>query len=361
MARKLKWDKVLFVATLLLVAGSIVMVYSAAAAYGPALFLTKQAMWAALGLVALLLAMRIDYHEYTRPAVIWSLLGFTALALVAVLFRAQVGGSRRWFGIGPIGIQPSEFAKLVTVVFVAAVLERRMKRIDEPIFALTPVGIVVGMFAALILLEPDFGSATALAAIAVVMVFAAGLSYRYLAGFALCALPLVASVLWLSPYRRKRVLAFLDPWQSPLGDGFQVIQSFIAVGTGGVSGKGLSQGVQKLKGYLPAPHTDFIYSVIAEELGLIGATVVLACFCVIAWRGLMIARRAPDSVGALLAVGLTTMVAVQAFINISVVLGLLPTKGIALPFVSAGGSSLLVNMLGVGILLNVSQQASASQ
>jgi len=361
MARKLKWDKVLFIATLLLVAGSIVMVYSAAAAHGPALFLTKQAMWAALGLVALLLAMRIDYHEYTRPAVIWSLLGLTALALVAVLFRTQVGGSRRWFGIGPIGIQPSEFAKLVTVVFVAAVLERRMKRIDEPIFALTPVGIVVGMFAALILLEPDFGSATALAAIAVVMVFAAGLAYRYLAGFALCALPLVASVLWLSPYRRKRVLAFLDPWQSPLGDGFQVIQSFIAVGTGGVSGKGLSQGVQKLKGYLPAPHTDFIYSVIAEELGLIGATVVLACFCVIAWRGLMIARRAPDSVGALLAVGLTTMVAVQAFINISVVLGLLPTKGIALPFVSAGGSSLLVNMVGVGILLNVSQQASASQ
>lgn len=360
MARKLKSDKVLFIATLLLVAGSVVMVYSAAAAYGPSHFLTKQAMWAALGLVGLLLCMRLDYHACTKPALIWTLLGLITLALIVVLFRAQVGGSRRWFGIGPIGIQPSEFAKLVTIIFVAAVLERRLQRIDEPVYALMPIGIVVGVFAALILLEPDAGSAMALTLIAVVMVFAAGLAYRYLVGFALCALPLAASVLWLSPYRRRRLLAFWDPWQSPLGDGFQVIQSLIAVGTGGVSGRGLSQGVQKLKGYLPAPHTDFIYSVIAEELGLIGATVVLVCFCVIAWRGLRIAGRAPDSVGALLAVGLTTMVAVQAFINISIVLGLLPTKGIALPFMSAGGSSLLVNMLGMGILLNVSQQASAS-
>jgi cell division protein FtsW len=161
-----------------------------------------------------------------------------------------------------------------------------------------------------------------------------------------------------SGYRRRRVLTFLDPWQDPLGDGYQIIQSLIAVGTGGLSGRGLMNGVQKLF-YLPEPHTDFIYSVIAEELGLIGATAVLACFCVITWRGLRVALRAPDGFGTFLALGLTTMVAVQAFLNISVALGLLPTKGIPLPFVSSGGSSLLINLIGMGILLNVSQHASA--
>ena len=158
-------------------------------------------------------------------------------------------------------------------------------------------------------------------------------------------------------YRRRRLLTFLNPWEDPLGDGFQIIQSLIAVGTGGVTGSGLMNGVQKLF-YLPEPHTDFIYSVIAEELGLIGATLVLVCFCVITWRGLRVALRAPDSFGAFLALGLTTMVAVQAFVNMSVVLGLMPTKGIPLPFVSAGGSSLLINLVGMGVLLNVSQHAS---
>ena len=169
--------------------------------------------------------------------------------------------------------------------------------------------------------------------------------------------PSIAMLVMGSAYRRRRVLTFLNPWDDPLGDGFQIIQSLIAVGTGGVAGRGLMNGVQKLF-YLPEPHTDFIYAVISEELGLIGATLVLVCFCVIAWRGLRIALRAPDSFGALLAIGLTTMVAVQAFVNMSVVLGLMPTKGIPLPFVSAGGSSLIINLLGMGVLLNVSQHAS---
>ncbi len=220
-----------------------------------------------------------------------------------------------------------------------------------------PVAILVGALVGLILLEPDFGTAMSLALVALVMVFAAGLHYRYLIGAALAALPMVAVLALGASYRRRRLLAFLNPWEDPLGDGFQIIQSLIAVGTGGLWGKGLMNGVQKLF-FLPEPHTDFIYSVISEELGLVGATAVVLCFSVIAWRGLRVASRAPDRFGAFLALGLTAMVAIQAFVNISVVLGLLPTKGIPLPFVSNGGSSLLINLLGMGILLNVSQHAS---
>jgi cell division protein FtsW len=232
-----------------------------------------------------------------------------------------------------------------------------MHRINEVAYAVLPIGIVTALLVGLILLEPDFGTAMSLALIAAVMVFSAGLHYTYIAGAALAALPLIAYLALGAAYRRRRIFAFLDPWADPLGDGFQVIQSLIAVGTGGISGRGLMKGVQKLF-YLPEPHTDFIYAVISEELGLIGATLVLVCFCVITWRGLRVALHAPDTFGAFLAIGLTTMVAVQAFVNMSVVLGLMPTKGIPLPFVSAGGSSLLINLLGMGVLLNVSQHAT---
>jgi cell division protein FtsW len=233
-----------------------------------------------------------------------------------------------------------------------------MDRINEPGYSLIPIGLVVISLVGLILLEPDFGTSMSLVAIAAVMVFAAGLNYTYIVGAVLCALPAIAFLVMGTSYRRQRVLTFLDPWSDPLGAGFQVIQSLIAVGTGGMWGKGLMNGVQKLF-FLPEPHTDFIYSVISEELGLVGATAVLLCFCVITWRGLRVSIRAPDRFGAFLALGLTTMVAIQAFVNVSVVLGLMPTKGIPLPFVSAGGSSLLINLLGMGVLLNVSQHASS--
>jgi cell division protein FtsW len=363
MARKLKSDKVLFIATILLVGLSVVMVYSASAPmalqrYGKASrFLVTQSMWALLGIALLSVIMRIDYRNYREPAFIWTCLGFVALALVAVFFSVPVNGARRWFGVGGIGVQPSELSKLVAIFFIAALLERRMHRFDDVGYALLPIGIVVIGLVALILPEPDFGTAMSLLLIAAVMVFAAGLNYRYLIGVALAALPVLYILVMGSAYRRRRTLAFLNPWQDPLGDGFQIIQSLIAVGTGGVWGKGVMNGVQKLF-YLPEPHTDFIYSVIAEELGLLGATAVVACFCVITWRGLRVTLRAPDSFGAFLALGLTTMVAVQALVNISVVLGLMPTKGIPLPFVSAGGSSLLINLVGMGILLNVSQHAT---
>jgi cell division protein FtsW len=363
MARKLKSDKLLFLATLLLVCTGVVMVYSASAVMAmerhdqPYYFLVKQLAWAVMGLALLPIVMRIDYRNYREPAVIWTVLAVVGVTLVAVLFAPRVNGANRWLNLGPLGIQPSELAKLGVILFMAALLERRMDRIDELGYALMPMAVVLGAIVGLVILEPDLGTAVCIVMIAAMMVFAAGISYRYIAGLLLVGLPTVYVLVMSSAYRRRRVRAFLDPWADPLGDGWQMIQSMIAVGTGGIFGRGLMAGVQKLF-YLPEPHNDFIYSVIGEELGLIGTTLVLACFCVIAWRGLRTAVRAPDRFGAFLAIGLTTMIVFQAFFNISVVLGLLPPKGIPLPFVSAGGSSLLINLLGIGILLNVSQHSS---
>jgi cell division protein FtsW len=365
MARKLKSDKLLFTATLALVCASLVMVYSASAVIGmekyhrPAYFLFKQGTFALVGLVLMPILMKVDYRHYRQPIVIWTALALLVFALVAVLFGPRINGARRWFGVAGVGVQPSEFAKLVVIVYVAAILERRMDRIDDLKYSLLPVAIAVGGLVGLIMLQPDLGTALSIILIVAAMVFAAGINYRYIFGLALVALPAAYVVLMSADYRRRRMMVFLDPWQDPLGDGFQVIQSLIAIGTGGMFGRGLMNGVQKLF-YLPYPETDFIYSVIGEELGLAGATVILACFCVIAWRGLRTAMRAPDRFGTFLALGITAMITVQAFFNISVTLGLLPTKGIPLPFVSFGGSSLLVSMIGMGILLNVSQHASAS-
>jgi cell division protein FtsW len=359
-ARKLKSDRVLFTATLLLVFTSIVIVYSASALVAleryqqPYLFVTRQILWTALGLAVLAIAMRIDYRTYRNDAFAWGVLGFVGLLLVGVLFSAPINGTRRWFGVGGLGIQPSELAKIACVLFTALILERRMHRIDEPAYSLLPIGIVAGGMAGLILLQPDFGTAMTLLLIVAMMVFAAGLHYRYFVGTLLVAVPVLYVLLVSAPYRRRRLMAFWDPWADPLGDGFQIIQSLIAVGTGGVFGRGLMGGVQKLF-YLPEPHTDFIYAVIGEELGLLGATGILVCFCLIAWRGMRIALRAEDAFGSFVALGITTMIAAQALVNMSVVLGLMPTKGIPLPLVSAGGSSLLISLLGIGVLLNISQ------
>ena len=364
MARTLKYDRVLFTATLLLICASIVMVYSASALVAleryqqSDLFVTKQVMWTVMGLAVLAVAMRVDYRTYRNDTFVWALIGLVSVTLVAVLFSSPVNGTRRWFGFGGLGIQPSELAKLACVLFTALVLERRMHRIDEPSYSLLPIGIVTGAMVTLILLQPDFGTAVSLLMIVAIMIFAAGLHYRYLVGALLVMAPAMYLVLVSAPYRRRRLLAFWDPWADPLGDGFQIIQSLIAVGTGGVFGRGLMEGVQKLF-YLPAPHTDFIFAVIGEELGLVGATATLACFCLIAWRGMRITMRAPDSFGSFVALGLTTMIVVQAFVNMSVVLGLMPTKGIPLPLVSAGGSSLVISLLGMGVLLNISQHESA--
>jgi cell division protein FtsW len=364
MARKLQSDKWLFLATLALVLVSVVMVYSASALVAlerfqqPYLFVIKQIMWALLGIAVLSIVMRVDYRVYRNDTMVWTLLAIVALLLILVLFSRPVNGAKRWFAIGGLGIQPSELAKLAAIVFTAMMLERRMHRVNELRYSILPIALIVGGLVALILIEPDLGTALSLLAIIGIMVFAAGISYRYLLAAVLLSLPALYVTLMSADYRRRRLMTFLDPWADPLGDGFQIIQSLIAVGTGGVLGRGLMQGVQKLF-YLPEPHTDFIFAVIGEELGLIGTTVVVCCFAVIAWRGLRTAMRAPDMFGAFLALGLTMMIVVTAFVNISVVLGLMPTKGIPMPLVSFGGSSLLINLLGLGVLLNISQHASA--
>ena len=366
MARKLKFDRLLFLTTLVLVAISVVMVYSAstlkeAGAADPTnAFLAKQAVFAAVGLMAMLVAMHVDYERYRSPRVILSLLGVTLVALVAVrLFGPKINGTHRWFAVGGVGIQPSELAKIAIILFTAAVLERRMDRITEPRYALAPIFVALAPMVVLIMLQPDLGTSVALLAIVAAMVFAAGLPWKYIAAVVAAVVPVVVAAVIFEPYRLRRLTAFLDPWGDRADSGYQVVQSLIAVGTGGVTGRGLGYSVQKL-GYLPYPHTDFIYAVVGEELGLVGTTVLLMCFCVITWRGLRTASHAPDAFGAFLALGLTAMIAVQAFVNMSVVLGLLPTKGITLPFVSAGGSSLIMSLVGMGMLLNVSQRASAT-
>ena len=308
-------------------------------------YLFKQATWALLGLLLVPLVMRIDYRNYRQPVVIWTALGRGRPSRWSPCCSAARSTARRaGCSFGPLGVQPSELAKIAVIVFIAALLERRMDRIDEPATRCCRSASWSAAIVGLILPSRTSAPRCRSLMIAAVMVFAAGINYRYVVGpGAGRAAGALLPACMTSDYRRRRVLAFLDPWADPLGDGFQMIQSMIAVGTGGVFGRGLMGGVQKLF-YLPEPHNDFIYAVIAEELGLIGATVVLACFCVITWRGLRTAMRAPDRFGAFLALGLTTMVAFQAFFNISVVLGLLPTKGIPLPFVSYGGSSLLINL-----------------
>jgi cell division protein FtsW len=363
MARKLKSDKVLFFATLLLVFAGIVMVYSASAMmamerfHRPYLFLIKQSMWAALGIAALGIVMRVDYRVYRQPAVIWTSLAVVGAGLCLVLLSTPINGTRRWFGFGGFGVQPSELAKLALILFTAALLERRMHRVNDVRYALLPIALVTGAVVLLVLLEPDFGTAVSMLIVVALMVFAAGLDWRYFAVSAGVAIPVLATIAIAEPYRMRRLTSFLNPEADPLNQGFQILQSLIAVGTGGLTGAGLMQGVQKLF-YLPEPHTDFIYAVIGEELGLLGTTLVLIAFIVITWRGLRVALQSPDPFASFLAMGLTGMIAVQAFINISVVLALMPTKGIPLPFVSAGGSSLLINLVGMGILLNLSQHAS---
>jgi cell division protein FtsW len=365
MARTLKSDKTLFLLTTLLVGASIVMVYSASSVQAANkfqtsyYFLAKQVVWSVLGFVLMFGAMQVDYHDYRRPAVIWSLLGVTGVLLLAVFFEPRINGTQRWLSFRLFSLQPSELAKLSVIVFTAALLERRMHRIADLAYAVAPIAIVTFGLAGLVLLEPDFGTAVSIVLIAIAMLYASGLRYRHLLTAFFAITPAAIALVVLKAYRFKRVLAFLDPEGTKLGDGFQLYQSLIALGSGGMIGRGLGGSMQKLF-YLPEAHTDFIFSIIGEELGLIGTTVILGAFALLAWRGLRVALLAPDRFGSLLAVGITMMIAVQAMLNITVVTGLAPTKGLPLPFVSNGGSSLLINMVAMGVLLNISQQASST-
>lgn len=365
MARTLKSDRTLFLLTLLLVGASVVMVYSASTVQAmnrfklPYYFLYKQLAWAVVGFVAMFATMRFDYHRLRNPAVVWSLIGVTLLSLLLVFLGPRINGTQRWLYFRFFSLQPSELAKLSVILFTAAVLERRMHRIADVTYALAPVALLTMVFAGLVILEPDFGTAVSIVLIAVAMIYAAGLRYWHLATVVIVLAPVATMLIVLKAYRMKRVLAFLHPEDTKLGDGFQLYQSLIAIGSGGAIGRGLGGSIQKFF-YLPEAHTDFIFSIIGEELGLVGTTIILAAFALLAWRGLRVSLLAPDRFGSLLALGVTMMIAVQALLNITVVTGLAPTKGLPLPFVSNGGSSLLINMIAMGVLLNISQQSSAT-
>jgi len=365
-ARKLAVDRFLFAPVVVLVALGLLMIYSASAmqiylpaAGGPSqplFFVTKQAIAVLLGSVLAIAAMRVDYRRLNDPRVVWAGLALLFLALVAVLFLAPVNGTRRWIDLGPFSIQPSEFGKIGLVVAFAALLSRREGELEDVRRTLLPAAGLLGLLVGLVLLQPDFGTAVSYLAIAGAMLFYAGMRLRWFAGAALLALPALVVYAWSAPYRRARILAFLRPESDPLGTGYQALQSLIAVGTGGVTGLGLGDGKQKLF-FLPYPYTDFIYAIVGEELGLIGCAVVLGLFGLLFARGMRAAVNAPDTFGRLLGVGLAVMIVVQALVNVSVVLALVPTKGIPLPFLSYGGSALWADLMAVGILLNVSQHA----
>jgi len=360
MARKLQSDKILFGTVVALALFGALMVFSASAVvatekFGSSTyFLIRQLAWAGAGFAALVVMMYSDYRRLASPLVVFPALALQLVLLVVVLFAERSHNTHRWLHLGPASLQPSEFAKIVLVLFLAYFLEQRAGKVNDLEHTLLPIGLVSGVSMALVVVEPDFGTALAIAMIVAAMLFVAGLRARYFAFMAVGAGPVIYWLVSHSTYRYNRLLAFLNPYSDPLGKGFHIIQSLIAVGTGGISGVGLMEGKQKLF-YLPEAQTDFIFAVVSEELGFIGATILIVAFGVILWRGLRASARCTCEFGRLLAIGLTVMVVGQALVNMSVVLGLLPTKGIPLPLISYGGSSLFVTLAAVGVLLNISQ------
>jgi cell division protein FtsW len=362
MAKRVSVDPWLFTVTLLLVFVGLVMVFSASAViakerYGSGYtFLLRQLAWAVSGIIAMIATMKIDYRRYKHPAIVFSLLGVTSFLLISVFFVDRAHNTHRWIHWGGFSFQPSEMAKPALILFLAFFLESRTKYMNDWRNTLLPAVLPTMVFLGLIVFQPDLGTAIACAAITACVLFVAGLDLRYLGYACVASLVPLYFLIFHVGYRRDRILAFLDPYSDPQGRGFHIIQSMIAVSTGGFTGMGLMEGKQKLF-YLPEPHTDFIFAVTAEELGLVGSLIIVLLFAIFLWRGIRAALRTPDMFGRFLVVGITSMVVVQAFINISVVLGLMPTKGIPLPFISYGGSSLFVTLACVGVLLNITKQA----
>lgn len=359
------YDKTLVFSVLALLAAGIVMVYSSSSVvafttYGdPSYFMKRQILWALVGTALMAVAMHTDYRAFGDQRAVLGLLIITLVLLATTLMPGigkTINGARRWIKLGGLTFQPSELAKFVIVVYVSYTLAKKGDRIRNFMSGLLPPLVATGMCTVLILLQPDFGAAVTIWLVVFILLFAGGANLFHLGGIAAATLPVAAFVVVRSHYRLQRIFSFLDPWSDPQGTGHQIIQSFLAFGSGGILGRGLGEGRQKLL-FLPERHSDFIYAVIGEELGLVGSLAVLTLFFVILWRGIRIARSSTDRTGRFLALGITLMICLQGLINMAVVTGLLPTKGIALPLVSYGGSSLVVTLGAVGVLLSISREA----
>jgi cell division protein FtsW len=364
MARKLAPDKWLFAATVGLALFGVVMVYSASAVMAAKdgnqfHYVLKQGVAVAIGFFVMLLMMQFNYQQLKNRRIVYGLLFVTVIALFAVFAFSSSNGAHRWIKLPGMSIQPSEVAKLALTIFLAYFLEKRAGEEGDFWRTFIPCGFITAMFAGLIVIEPDLGTALMLVFIFVVVVYTAGARLAHLAIAAAPALVVALGLLIFVPWRLQRLITFLDPWADQQGAGFQVVQSLIAIGSGGPNGLGFAQGKQKML-FLPFAHSDFIFAVVGEELGLVGALAVIAVFGLFLWRGVRTALLAPDRFGMLLSLGIVTSIVAQALFNISVVLSLVPTKGIPLPFISYGGSSLVPTLAAVGILLNVSQHASGS-
>ena len=370
MARRLETDRWLFGVTLVLCLMGAVMIFSASAItaqqmYGHSyIFVARQAAWLLIGLLGMFALMKLDYHRLGEPAVVYTVLCVVLVMLVGTFFLDKSHATHRWIKLGPLNLQPSEMAKLAIILYLAWFLDLRRRRETSLEFrkqdflqTILPAAAPILVCVALIVAQPDLGTSVDVVLIMAAILFVAGLSWKWLAVGAAAGLPALLLLIMNASYRQARLMAFLHPDSDPQGAGFQLLQSLIAVGSGGFTGVGLMESKQKLF-YLPEAHTDFIFAVICEELGFLGATIVIALFAMYAWRGLRAAFNAPDGFGRMVALGVTAMVLFQALINFAVVLGMMPTKGIPLPFVSYGGSSLLVMLLATGVLLNISQQAA---
>jgi cell division protein FtsW len=371
LARRSDTDRWLFGVTLVLCLLGAVMIFSASAVtaeqqFGHSYhFVVRQVIALMVGLLGMFGLMRLDYHRLREPAVVYTVLCLVVLLLVAALFMDKSHATHRWIKLGPAQIQPSELTKLAVILYLAWFLDLKRRgatslefRQDDLMRTILPAVAPILICVGLIVLQPDLGTSVDIVLIMTAILFVAGLSWKWIAVGVAAATPVLFFLITHVSYRNARLVSFLHPESDPQGAGFQLLQSLIAVGSGGFTGVGLMESKQKLF-YLPEAHTDFIYAVICEELGFIGAAIVIALFAAYAWRGLRASFNAPDGFGRMLALGTTAMVMFQSLINFAVVLGMMPTKGIPLPFVSYGGSSLLVMLLATGVLLNVAQQGDS--
>jgi len=357
------FDTTILLLAVVLTCFGIVMVYSSSSIMAEKryadgfFFLKRQGIFAIAGFLVLAVSMHVDYHVLRKLAVPFLLFCIGLLTLVLIPgVGNHAGGAARWIKLGPVSIQPAEVAKLGLVIYMAHSLSKKKERVKNFANGFIPYMVVLAFLLALLLLQPDLGSAMTLGGVAMIMLLVAGTRLSYLVSVAIIAAPLLYYAVMTVDYRRRRIMAFLNPWEDPTNTGFQIIQSWIAFGTGGLAGNGLGQGKQKLF-FLPEAHTDFIFAVVGEELGYAGVFVVTALFLMLILRGIRTALTAPDDFGRFLAFGLTLLLGLEAFVNIAVVMGMLPTKGLALPFLSYGGTSLLTTLLAVGILLNISSHA----